>query len=294
MNPKPQRGVLFPFRVSKVFISFFLVILLHACKEVPINPVNQGQPSRDNNLALGNPSNANDIDENNFLLIKPQYVVSYNRTRGSANWVSWHLSEAWKGDATRSDNFRPDESLPIGWYRVTTSLYTNTGFDRGHLCPSDDRDASAEDNKATFLLSNILPQSPNNNRVVWANLEEYCRQVMAAGNELYIMAGIDGIGGSGSNGGTTKTLDSKVTVPESLWKVIVIIPVGTNDIRRINDQTRTIAVIIPNRQSIGNKWGDYRISIDDLEDKTGYNFLSNVPQQIQNSIERRKDNGSIK
>lgn len=271
---------------SKVLLALILVTLLNACKDQAIEPVEQTQPTRDNNLALGNPSNADNLDENNYLLTKPQYVISYNRSRGSANWVSWHLSAAWKGDTQRSDNFRPDDTLPTGWFRATTSIYTNTGFDRGHLCPSDDRDGSTEDNQATFLLSNIIPQTPNNNRIVWANLEDYCRKVMAEGNELYIVAGVYGTGGSGSNGGITKSFDSKITVPESIWKVIVILPIGTNDVNRINSTTRVIAVNVPNKQSVTNKWEDYRVSIDDIEDLTGYNFLSNVPQQIQSIIEK--------
>lgn len=124
--------------------------------------------------------------------------------------------------------------------------------------------------------------------MVWANLEDYCRKIMAEGNELYIVAGVYGTGGSSSNGGVTKSFDNKITIPESVWKVIVILPVGDNDINRINQKTRTIAVNIPNKQSIGNNWRDYRISIDALEDITGYNFLSNLPILIQNIIEKRK------
>lgn len=111
---------------------------------------------------------------------------------------------------------------------------------------------------------------------------------MAEGNELYIIAGVYGTGGSGSNGGITKTFDSKITVPESVWKVIVILPVGANDISRINEQTQIITVNIPNKQSVGNNWRNYVISVDDLEEMIGYNFLSNVPQQIQNSIEKKR------
>lgn len=254
---------------------------------------NTAKATRDDNLALGNPSNATLKDENNYLMIKPQYVLSYSRARSSANWVSWHLSTAWKGDIQRADNFRPDDTLPSGWYKVQNSDYLGSGFDRGHLCPSDDRDRSVADNDATFLLTNIIPQAPNLNRGAWADLEAYCRKLAAAGNELYIIAGVRGKAGIGTNGGKSFTLDNgKMVVPESVWKVIVILPNGNNDVNRINEQTRVIAVYIPNKQTIlDTRWGEYRLSVDDLEKITGYDFLSNVPEAIQKTLESRMDDG---
>lgn len=254
---------------------------------------NSNVATRDDNLAMGNPSNASLNEENNYLMIKNQYVLSYNRSKSTANWVSWHLSTAWKGNTQRTDNFRPDQTLPSAWYKVQTSDYTNSGFDRGHLCPSDDRDGSLEDNDETFLMTNIAPQAPSNNRGLWADLEAYSRKIAEAGNELYIIAGVYGTGGTGSNGGKTNTLDNgKVIVPESFWKVIVILPIGSNDISRIDAQTRVIAVNVPNKESVdGTKWGEYRLNIDDLETLTGYDFLSNVPSSIQKTLESRKDDG---
>jgi endonuclease G len=271
---------------KKLLILLLLSITVFSCEKDTLIP------GRDNHLALGNPSDA-DKSENNYLMVKPQYNLSYNRSRGTANWVAWHLSMAWKGNVSRAENFRSDDSLPENWYQVKTSDYVGSGFDRGHLCPSADRDGSVADNEATYLMTNIVPQSPNSNRDTWVALETYCRKLAEAGNELYIVAGVLGQGGSGSNGGTTKTLDGKVAVPESLWKVIVILPIGENDIDRIDSDTRVIAIRIPNRQSIKSDWGVYRLSIDELEDLTGYDFLSNLPNSLQRQLESQVDKGAM-
>jgi endonuclease G len=79
-------------------------------------------------LALGNPSNA-DTDPNNYLMIKPQYALSYNNSKGIPNWVSWQLNKSWLGSVDRKNDFRPDTELPASWYQVRPSDYTGGGYD---------------------------------------------------------------------------------------------------------------------------------------------------------------------
>ncbi|HPN22214.1 MAG TPA: DNA/RNA non-specific endonuclease, partial [Tenuifilaceae bacterium] len=60
---------------------------------------------------------------------------------------------------------------------------------------------------------------------------------------------------------------------------------------RISTNTRVIAVVMPNTQACSaNAWTYYKVSVDSIESLTGYNFLSNVPTEIQNVIEARVDN----
>jgi endonuclease G len=98
-------------------------------------------PGDDDNMLLGNPSNAlADISsENNYLMVKTYYSLSYSRSRGTPNWVSWHIQSADLGTQSRSNDFRADITLPAGWYQVQNSSYSGSGFDRGHNCPSGDR-----------------------------------------------------------------------------------------------------------------------------------------------------------
>ena len=249
--------------------------------------------TRDDNLALGNPSNAKTSIQNpdNYLMVKSQFSLSYNNSRGIANWVSWHLSSSWKGEAKRCNCFKPDTELPESFFRVIPSMYKNTGFDKGHLCPSDDRDGSDQDNAATFLMSNMIPQAPNNNQITWNRFEGYCRDLLKQGNELYVISGGSGSGGIGRKGIINYTLaNGKINVPAKTWKIVVVIPEGNNDLKRITNQTRVIAIDVPNTQSASSKpWFDYRTTIDQIEKQTGFDFLSLVPLQIQTAIESRQD-----
>ena len=235
-------------------------------------------------LVLGNPSNAttDPANQTNYLIERPQYALSYNTKNGTPNWVSWQLNKSWLGSADRQDDFRGDESLPEGWYKVSPKDYTNSGYDRGHMTPSADRTRSVADNSATFVMTNIVPQTADNNRGPWKYLEEYSRDLVAEGKELYIIAGPDG--------SQKRIGDRKVLAPWRTWKIIVVLDRPGSGVRGITAKTRVISVIIPNTKNLKNKdWKKYRVSVDEVEKETNYDFLSNVPKSIQDEIERRVD-----
>ena len=249
--------------------------------------------TRDSHLAMGNPSGATTDANNptNYLLSKTQYAASYHRDKGKPNWVSWHLSSAWVGSTARQDNFAADATLPSTWFRATTSSYSGSGFDRGHNCPSADRTGSVADNSATFLMTNMMPQAANNNQRTWAGLENYCRTLVNAGNEVYIICGSYGSGGTGLNGFTTTIAGGKITVPSNCWKVVVVLPEGSADAGRVTTATRIIAINTPNNQTLATTWGSYRTTVDAIEAATGYDILSAVAGSVQSVVEARVDNG---
>ena len=228
-------------------------------------------------LSLGNPSNANANSPNNYLMIKPQYALSYSKDKGIPNWVTWQLNKSWLGSVDRSNDFRPDPSLPEDWYRVTGSEYKRSGYDRGHMTPSGDRTNSEKNNSATFLMTNMIPQAPDNNRDYWRELEEYGRDLVSKGNELYIVAG--------GYGEKKKIGNGKVSVPARLYKIVVITKPKTG-VAGINQSTQVIAIDTPNSPGKGD-WEDFIVTVDDIEKKTGYDFLSNIDKSVQNVIESK-------
>ena len=239
-------------------------------------------------MTMGNPSGANVGDENNYLMVKPEFTLSYNRSRSTPNWVSWHLSDEWIGTLARVDSFRADPAVPEDWYRVSGFDYVGSGFDRGHMTPNADRDkeTSTPINQATFLMTNMLPQAPDNNQGPWAALEGDLRTLLPA-NEIYIVAGGAGTGGTGSAGFATTIASGNVTVPAQTWKVALVIPKASgDDVSRVTCSSRTIAVIMPNTQGIRNDpWENYLTTVDAVEGLTGYDFFSNLPAGIQNCVE---------
>lgn len=293
------------YTLKQLFVLFVTLTMLSCKKENPIplqenhthtqEQINSMARLATENLTMGNPSNAttSTTTPTNYLLSKFTWAASYNRDLGKPNWVSWHLNSTWLGSTTRCDCFSSDATLPTGWYRVSTTSYTGSGFDRGHNCPSGDRTYNSTDNRETFLMTNMMPQAPNNNQQTWEKLEAYCRTLVSQGNECYIICGSYGSGGSGSNGGVSYTIDAgRVTVPSNIWKVVLVLPNGNDDINRVTTSTRVIAVNTPNTQSIvTSTWGGYRTSVDAIEAATGYDILSNLPDAIESVLESRIDNG---
>jgi DNA/RNA endonuclease G (NUC1) len=242
-------------------------------------------PPNDDPLLLGNPSGAttDTANENNYLMPKPQYTLSYNRGKGEPNWVAWRLDSSWVGSTPRQDDYRPDPALPAGWYQVQSTDYSGSGYDRGHMCPSGDRTRSIPDNSATFLMTNFVPQLAANNQGPWEDFESYCRTLASQGNEIYIIDGPSGSAGTIAGG--------KVVIPLVTWKVALVLPNGGNDLQRIGKGTRMIGIIVPNQPpvDINAPWRNFRVTVDAVENLTGYNFFSKIPKNTQELIERRRD-----
>lgn len=236
-------------------------------------------------MIFGNPSNAtpNIANENNYLMQKPQYSLSYNRSRATANWVAWRLDSSWIGSTPRQDDFRPDATLPVGWYQVLDEDYSGSGYDRGHMCPSGDRTNSIPNNSATFLMTNMVPQLAANNQGPWEELETYCRTLASQGNEIYIFSGVYGNIGTIAQG--------RVTVPASTWKVVLVLPNGSDDLARVNKGTRVFGIIVPNQPplDINAPWRNFRVTVNTVENLTGHDFFNLVPKNTQEMIERRRD-----
>lgn len=195
------------------------------------------------------------------LLQKNGYKICYSQKLNHPIWVLWTLDSTDLGEIERQNNFRIDENLPAKFYKAKPSDYRNSGFDKGHLCNSGDRTKTQILNEETFLLSNIIPQAPNCNRITWKNLEENCREWAKSGYQLQIVAGVYGTGGVGQFG--KKKRLHKINIPSNIWKVIKL---------TMNNQSDYLVVDIPNSQNINSNWEHYRISKQELERRSSIDF----------------------
>ena len=266
------------------YMTFILIAVcavpgLHAQSGVAVPSAELFFRSMDN-VAMGMPADHDPTDE--LLILRPQFVLSYNERFNAANWACWRLTHGDMGVVTRSrGNFQPDELLPDSVYHVQHRDYTRSGFDRGHIVPSAERTSSREANLATFYTTNLLPQHPDLNQGPWKQFEEWCQeQCSDTAVVLYIAAG-------GIFHEPVPRLDGKVAVPDSCFKIALIVRRGDGP-GDVTDSTMLVAVCVPNLQGIrGVRWQTWLTTVDRIERSTGYDFLPALPDEVEVRLESR-------
>ena len=203
--------------------------------------------------AQSNISNANTTNRYNYLMIKHDYILSYNDSLRHANWVSWKVDKSHIGTTDRQNDFAVDNNLPKDFVHINQNDYNHSGFDRGHLCNSQAWTDNVIDNQETFLMTNMIPQSPKCNRGTWKSLEDYCQNMALSGKTLNIYAG-----GYMSKGYISK---KKINIPAFCWKVIFI-----------TGLIKPICVVMPNDENIDADWKKYQKDLSYIESITHYKF----------------------
>jgi endonuclease G len=275
--------------IAIVALGAVFAASLAVCRDVDRRALAQSAPhaapasSRSSSIhvALGTPTDADPSDD--YIIMRPQYVASYNPTTHIPNWVSWELDASRLGTTPRhKGHFLADESLPAGWLRVSHNDYTGSGYDRGHMAPSDDRTSTTADNDATFILSNVAPQLHELNAGPWEELETYSRKLARRdGKELFITAG-------GIVPKVHASIGHDVAVPTEFFKIVVVLSPGQGA-SDVTPTTRTIAVVMPNVTNVAHDWHAYLVSVAEVERRSGYQFLSAVPAGARAAIVARVD-----
>ena len=237
------------------------------------------------NTEFGEPKDADASDDH--ILRYREFTSSFNRNRGTPNWVSYNIDATHFGGEDRCDCFTYDTDLPADFPRYTTADYTGAGtfhgygIDRGHLARSFDRTSASLDNARTFYFSNIIPQASDNNQGPWAVMESYLGDLARFQNkEIYVIAGVAGSKGTVKNEG-------KITIPAQTWKVALIMPrdKGLDDVRSYED-VEVVAVVMPNDAGIRNvNWTTYKTTVDAVEALSGYDVLAALPDRIERIVE---------
>lgn len=197
------------------------------------------------------------------------FSVSFNADNGTPNWVAWELlgSEV-AGDIDRSDNFWQDKDLEGC---PSTSDYTRSGYDRGHMCPAADQKWSVKAMTDCFVMANICPQDHALNAGAWNTLEGKERQWAQRDSAIVIIAG------PVYEPSDTKRIGaSRVRVPGAFFKVILA---------PYCEHPRAIGFVYPNMTSPGNMQ-NYAMSVDDVEALTGIDFFEALPDEIEEMVER--------
>jgi DNA/RNA endonuclease G (NUC1) len=239
-------------------------------------------------MQLGNPSGATVVtnNHNHYLIQRTVEAIDYSDNLGQPVWAAWDLTTGDVGSSGRNSTFYTDTNLPPNFTRYNTTNYNgvgNIGFNRGHLCPSDDRTDTTNDNKLVFFLSNIMPQSAANNQAPWGNFESYCRSLTNQ-FEMLIICGPSGFG-------TNVLPNGNIFIPSNSWKIVVCVPLGSGTaLSRITATNRVIAISIPNvTNGLSSDWRTYVTTPRRIEQDTGFTFFSALPPNVASTFRDTQD-----
>lgn len=245
-----------------MLFRFILVLgLLAASMAVPANE------SCATNMELGNPGGADAI------LCHDGYAVGYSYQHKIPMWCAyWIERETVDVNVERQDRFVEHPQIP-GQYSSTRGDYSKSGYDRGHCAPSASIDYSAEANQETFFYTNMFPQKPGLNRDMfghkgaWGYLENEIRDWARQRDQVYVISGA-------YIGEAAQRIGNGVSVPTDFFK-IVISPIGPD----------VIAFWIPHKENAKYEVSSYLTSVDDIERRTGLDFMSLLEDSQENDLE---------
>jgi len=210
------------------------------------------------------------------------YCLAYDTTMYHSRWVAFRFDESNRAKTVgRSNSFQDDPSLPA---RFMIGNNTFNGYDRGHLCASNDRLISAEANEQTFYMTNMSPQLGQFNQQYWVNYETFVANLgrdKDFADTLYVVKG-GTIREDQIRGWATRPNGKKVAIPEYYYMALLKVKAGGY---------QSMAFLMEHREYTEDSNSKeekkaHVVSIDSLEHFTGIDFFHNLPDTVENTVEK--------
>lgn len=204
------------------------------------------------------------------ILENAGFLVGYDEARGNPAWVAYRAFEPESLTAPeRPEQFFVDRRTRA---RIEPQMYTNSGFDRGHLAPNYAISVlhGAEAQEETFAMSNIIPQSPNLNRRIWRDLEQrIIRRYTSRFSEVWTIVGP-------IYPNEPELIGGRVAIPEASFKIVL---------DEHDRGLRALAFLIPQTVDGDEDPAQFLTSIREIEERTGLDFLTALDRPVQDEIE---------
>ncbi len=245
--------------------SAIIAVLLLAPRALAVPEFSERSFSQCSNMFAGTGVPENGLSgEGGILLCKTGFASFWNSRHRIADWTVERLAAGkCGGDEDRLGQFYQDKALPEKDDRVVHADYTNSGYDRGHMAAAEDQAWDETAMADSFLTTNIAPQvGVGFNQGIWKKLEERIRDWVTGREELIVFTGpiyerekprkmLAAPGG--------KERQTNISIPDAYFKIVYA-----------PRRDRVQAFYLKNVKHSGSEINDYRISIDRIEELTGY------------------------
>ncbi|HOI92033.1 MAG TPA: DNA/RNA non-specific endonuclease [Candidatus Rifleibacterium sp.] len=242
--------------------------LITATKGFPIDEALREATRRTGNVVFGGNPVINS-SSTVTLLKNIAYHAGYCEERRNPLWVAYRLDAKEAGEKLkRPKGFKADLRTLS---RVSPNDFAKTGYDRGHMAPNSaiaqrfGLDAQHE----TFLMSNIVPQSPELNRKVWQRLEKLEDEYANNLETIWVITGpiFDR---------HIQTISNNIEIPDAFYKIIFDEEKGN---------LRTLAFLFQQSVTGREPIDSFLTSIDEIEKLTGLDFIAPLADEIEDKLE---------
>ena len=202
------------------------------------------------------------------ILNREYFIICYNKAYKVPNWVSYKMTAHMESNDTipRTDHFKTDSLIKK--FSAHPGDYTNSGYQRGHLCSAEDMAWSEASMHKTFIMTNVAPQNGDLNEKSWYYLEEKVRKWAISEGSVYVTSGT-------IVEKKHKTIKNNVAVPSYFYKIVLV---------EKDMSYKMIAFLFKNEGS-NNTLQEHVVSVNYLESVTGIDFYPELPDGIEDALE---------
>lgn len=205
------------------------------------------------------------------------YAMLYDTKYKLAYWVAYPLHAYYLGSQDRTNKWAYDPSVASFLQPNLTSSYQESNLDRGHQIPSGDRTRDYASNIQTFYYTNMTAQVGQGfNQTIWADLETQVRTWTSRCDTMYVVTG------AMITTSTDKNIEyahdasgAQIAKPKYHYKALA---------QRHGNTYYTLAFKMDNIRYSDRNFNKYRITVEQLEKETGFEFFPSIPLEAKKEI----------
>ncbi|MGN0191089.1 MAG: DNA/RNA non-specific endonuclease [Candidatus Cryptobacteroides sp.] len=223
---------------------------------------------------------------NTYYFGERNYTHLYDTSMMTSLWTAYPLNSTHMGSLSRPSSWYYSPSIDQSYQAdLTSHSYSDDTYSRGHMCPNGSRNGNETMQKQTFYVTNQVPQIQNSfNGGIWSSLESAV-QSLAGSEEIYVVTGVafnkEGETLTTNYVSPTDNSSQKCPIPNYFYKLVLRVKYSGSTV----SDARAIGFWMEHKAYSGDSYLNYTVSVDQIEQWTGFDFFVNLPDAIESAAE---------